>query len=96
MIMARSTRENEHYVYIVECADGTFYTGYTTNIKRRLNEHNYSFKRGAKYTRSRRPVKLVYKEQHDSCSAALKRENQIKRLTRKQKIDLLKNNACNL
>ena len=47
------------HVYIVECADGTYYTGITTDVDRRINEHNYSF-RSAKYTRSRRPVRLVY------------------------------------
>ena len=82
-------KSDEYYVYIVECADGTYYTGYTSNISRRINEHNYSFKKGAKYTRSRRPVRLVYKETFSSISDAMKRENQIKRLTRKQKKDLL-------
>ena len=82
-------KNKEYYVYIVECSDGTYYTGYTSNISRRINEHNYSFKKGAKYTRSRRPVRLVYEEICDSMSAAMKRENQIKRLTRKQKIELL-------
>lgn len=82
-------KSKEYFVYIVECSDGTYYTGYTTNIKRRLNEHNYSFKRGAKYTRSRRPVCLVYQESFDTMSEAMRRENQIKRLSRKQKIELL-------
>lgn len=80
------TLENKkHFVYIVECADGSYYTGYTTNIQRRLNEHNYSFKRGAKYTRSRRPVKLVHSEEHPTRSQALKREHSIKKLSRKKK-----------
>lgn len=80
------TLENKQYfVYIVECADGSYYTGFTTNIKRRLNEHNYSFKRGAKYTRSRRPVKLVHQEEHPTRSQALKREYAIKKLSRKKK-----------
>lgn len=77
---------NQHFVYIVECADGSYYTGYTTDIQRRLNEHNYSFTRGAKYTRSRRPVKLVYSEEHPTRSQALKRENSIKKLSRKKKL----------
>jgi len=75
----------KHFVYIVECADGSYYTGYTTDIQRRLNEHNYSFKRGAKYTRSRRPVKLVHSEEHPTRSQALKRESSIKKLSRKKK-----------
>ena len=87
-------RRDEHFVYIVECADGTYYTGYTTNISRRINEHNFSIKKGAKYTRSRRPVKLVYKEVYDNCSDALRREYQIKQLSRKQKIKLL-TSSCN-
>ena len=82
-------KDKAYFVYIVECSDGTYYTGYTTNIKRRLNEHNYSFKKGAKYTRSRRPVCLVYHEVFDTMSKAMRRENQIKRLSRKQKIELL-------
>ena len=85
---------NSHYVYIVECADGTYYTGYTTNIERRLNEHNFSIKKAAKYTRSRRPVKLVYSESYDSISSAMKREYQIKKMSRNQKIKLL-TSSCN-
>jgi len=77
------------YVYIVECADGSLYTGITTDLNRRLNEHNYSFKLGAKYTRSRRPVRLVYKEEKINRSDASKRELQIKRLTRNKKIELI-------
>ena len=75
-------------VYIVECADGTYYTGITTDVERRLLEHNYSFK-SAKYTRSRRPVRLVYEECHPDRSAATKRECQIKKMKRKQKILLI-------
>ena len=76
------------YVYIVECADGTYYTGITTEVERRLNEHNYSFK-SAKYTRSRRPVKLVYVETSENRSTASRREVQIKKLSRKNKIELI-------
>jgi len=75
-------------VYIVECADGTYYTGITTDIDRRLNEHNYSFK-SAKYTRSRRPVRLVYKEEADNRSRASKREYQIKKYKRDRKKELI-------
>ena len=77
-------------VYIVECADGTYYTGITTDTKRRLLEHNYSFK-SAKYTRSRRPVKLVYEEDAQNRSAASKREYQIKKMKRKDKATLIEN-----
>ena len=79
----------EFYVYIVECADGSYYTGYTTNISRRINEHNYSTRKGSKYTRSRRPVRLVYSETLKSVSNALKREFAIKKLSRKEKKKLI-------
>ena len=78
-----------HYVYIVECADGTYYTGYTTSLERRLNEHNYSTSRCAKYTRSRRPVRLRYYEEYKTVSEALRREHQIKKMSRKKKIELI-------
>ena len=76
------------YVYIVECADGSFYTGITTDVKRRLLEHNYSFK-SAKYTRSRRPVRLVWSKEAANRSEASKEEYRIKRLKRKQKRELI-------
>ena len=77
-----------YYVYIVECADGSYYTGYTTDVQRRLNEHNFS-SRSAKYTRSRRPVRLIYTETFDNLSAALKREYAIKKMSRKGKKALI-------
>ena len=76
------------YVYIVNCADNTLYTGITNDIARRLAEHNFSTK-GAKYTRPRRPVTLVYQEQHSSRSAAAKREYAIKRLSPSAKKKLI-------
>ena len=76
-----------HYVYIVECDDGTYYTGYTTGVKRRVQEHNQG--EGAKYTRGRLPVKLKYKENYKSRSAAMKREHEIKQLTRSCKEELI-------
>jgi len=77
------------YVYIVECADGSLYTGISTDVDRRLLEHNYSFK-AAKYTRSRRPVRLVWtKEVEGGRSGASKEEYRIKRLSRKKKLDLI-------
>jgi len=75
-------------VYIVKCSDGTYYTGITTDINRRLLEHNYSFK-AAKYTRSRRPVRLVYEEDSQNRSTASKRECQIKKMKRKDKKTLI-------
>ena len=75
-------------VYIVECSDGSFYTGITTDIQRRLLEHNHSFK-SAKYTRSRRPVRLVYEEDSQNRSTASKREYQIKKMKRKDKKALI-------
>lgn len=77
-----------YYVYIVECADKSLYTGITTDLSRRIEEHNSSAK-GAKYTSARRPVKVVYWENHKNRSVASKTEAQIKKLTRKQKLALI-------
>ena len=74
----------KYYVYIVECADTTYYSGYTTDLKTRMREHNYS-KKAAKYTRSRRPIKLRYSEELGSKSDAMKREFELKKLTRSEK-----------
>lgn len=76
------------FVYILRCSDKTFYTGITNNLERRLRAHNT--KKGAKYTRSRTPVKLVYVEKKRTRVAAMKRELAIKRLTRKQKMKLVR------
>jgi len=81
---------NNWKVYIVECNDGSFYTGITTDTERRLLEHNYSFK-SAKYTRSRRPVRLVYEEDSQNRSTASKREHQIKKMKRRDKKILIEN-----
>lgn len=75
------------YVYILECNDKTLYTGYTTNLKNRIKKHNNSV--GAKYTRGRTPVKLVYFEVFDTKSEALKREIEIKKFSREKKMDLI-------
>ncbi len=80
--------EQSWFVYIVECQDKTFYTGITTNLQNRIQEHNQSPK-GAKYTRGRRPVILIYSESQVSRSAAASREHQIKQLNRKQKKQLI-------
>jgi putative endonuclease len=79
-----------YFLYIVQCSDNTFYTGITTNLNRRIKEHNNS-KLGAKYTKVRRPVKLVYSKEFINRSAALTEEFEIKSLSRAQKIDLIKN-----
>lgn len=80
-------------VYVVECSDGTLYTGCTTDLTRRLAEHNGCDRKGAKYTRSRRPVKLMYSELHDSRASAARRESAIKRLPRRKKLTLCNGNA---
>ena len=76
-----------HFVYILECADGSLYTGYTTDPDRRVEEHNAGT--GAKYTRGRTPVELVYTERFESRSAAMSREYAIKRLSRTEKEGLV-------
>ncbi len=78
-----------YYVYMVQCADETLYTGIATELERRVKEHNESEK-GAKYTRVRRPVKLVYSEKHQDRSTASKREYEIKKkMSRSQKLKLI-------
>ncbi|WP_410765952.1 GIY-YIG nuclease family protein [Haloferax sp. DFSO60] len=72
-----------HFVYMVECSDGSLYTGYTTDVERRVSEHNAGT--GAKYTRGRTPVELVHVEEYDSKSAAMSREYEIKQLSTKKK-----------
>jgi putative endonuclease len=73
------------YVYLLNCADNTFYTGITTEPKRRLHEHNHDDKKAAKYTRARRPLSMVYFEQCESRSEAGSREYQIRKLSRAKK-----------
>ena len=78
------TRPNDdHYVYVLECADGTFYTGYTTDPERRVREHDAG--EGAKYTRGRTPVELRHVERFDSRSDAMSREYELKQLSREAK-----------
>ena len=76
-----------HYVYILRCFDGSLYTGWTTDLKQRVKAHNEG--KGAKYTRSRRPVELVYHEEFETKSEALKREAAIKRMSREEKLTLI-------
>jgi putative endonuclease len=75
------------FTYIIECADGTLYTGWTTDLENRIAVHNSG--KGAKYTRGRGPVKLVYYEQYDNNKTAQVRECQIKKLKRKEKEELV-------
>ena len=77
-----------NYTYILECSDGTLYTGWTNNLERRLACHNEG--KGAKYTRARRPVELAYYEAFQTKEEAMRREWEIKRMTRKDKILLIK------
>lgn len=77
-----------NYTYIVQCADRTLYTGWTNCLQKRLKAHNEG-KAGAKYTRSKRPVKLVYYEGFETKEEAMRREYAIKQLTRKQKLNLM-------
>lgn len=75
-------------VYILECSDGTFYTGSTPHLEKRINEHN-RLKSGARYTKARRPVVLRYYETLETVSLARTREAVIKRMSRKEKIELM-------
>ena len=76
-----------YYVYIAECADGSLYTGFTDDAARRIAAHNAG--KGAKYTRSRLPVRLVYTEAYETAREARSREWHIKRLTRAEKLALI-------
>ena len=82
--------EMDNYMYIVECSDQSLYTGWTNDLARRMKAHNAG--RGAKYTKSRRPVKLCYWEAFDTKQEAMSREAQVKRLTRAQKLELIQKN----
>lgn len=76
-----------YYCYILECADRTYYTGWTTDPERRVKQHNKGT--GARYTRCRLPVKIVYLEPQPDRTTAMKRERAIKRLSRERKIKLI-------
>jgi putative endonuclease len=78
-----SDGDADHYVYVLECVDGTLYTGYTTDVERRVAEHNAGD--GATYTRGRTPVEVVHVEAFDTKSAAMSREYGIKQLSRAEK-----------
>ena len=78
-----------NYTYILKCSDGTYYTGWTNDMAKRLKTHNEG--KGAKYTRGRGPVELVYLEEFDTKQEAMSKEAKIKRLTRKEKLLLIEN-----
>ena len=82
-------RSGKFYVYMVQCAIDTYYTGYTNDVEKRIREHNDS-SRGAKYLRGRLPVKLVYVKKYSYYKRAVARERSIKRLSHKQKEDLVR------
>ncbi len=77
-----------YFLYLLQCVDGTLYTGITTDLARRVKEHNSS-RLGAKYTRVRRPVKLVYQQEFTTRSEALIEEARIKKLSRLQKLEII-------
>lgn len=88
--MAGLAQQQNNYVYIVKCHDGTFYTGWTNHLDKRIQAHNLG--KGAKYTKSRRPVQLIYYEVFDNKIDAMKREYAIKQLSRQEKEKLVHNN----
>ena len=81
-----------YFVYILECADGTFYIGWTNDLERRIHAHN-TLKSGARYTKIRRPVILKYTEIYRTLSKAMKREYALKKLTKSEKIALINDNG---
>jgi putative endonuclease len=80
--------DKKWFLYVVECSDGTLYTGITKDLNRRINEHNYGIK-AAKYTRSRRPVKLLISWEYKTHSEAASEEYHFKKLNRKQKLEVI-------
>ena len=80
--------ESTWYLYILRCGDGTLYTGITTDVEKRLEQHRCG--KGAKYTRGRGPLELVYREQCEDHSQALKRELAVKAMSREEKLSLIK------
>ena len=81
-------RKGRFFVYILECLHGTYYTGYTSDLENRIKEHNGS-KRGAKYLRGKKPFKVVYVKEYKYFKRAVKKELEIKKLTRKEKEKLI-------
>lgn len=77
-----------NYTYLLRCTDGTLYCGWTNRLEERIKAHNDGL--GAKYTRGRRPVELVYFEKHETRREAMRRESEIKKLSREDKLDMIK------
>lgn len=80
------------YFYIVRCSDNTLYSGQTNNLEKRVKEHNFDKSKSAKYTKVRRPVKLVYSEKYETLQEAMKRELQVKKWSRDKKEALIQGN----
>jgi putative endonuclease len=80
-----------YYIYILRCSDNSLYCGQTTDLERRVREHNFDKSKSAKYLRAKRPVKLVYSEELNSLSDALRREHEIKKMTKIKKEALICN-----
>lgn len=89
MTKENTPQENSWFVYMLRCADDTLYTGIAKDVANRVEQHNNDNIKGAKYTRARRPVVLVYSEVCDSRSSASKREYELKQLSRVEKLDLI-------
>ncbi|MBU4343358.1 MAG: GIY-YIG nuclease family protein [Candidatus Omnitrophica bacterium] len=85
--MKQIRRKNQYYVYIVECTNGTYYTGYTNNLENRIKEHNKGH--GSKYLRGKGPIKLVWCKEYGYYKRAVSKEREIKKLTHKQKQELV-------
>ena len=86
--MKKENKEKKYYAYMLRCKDNTIYSGYTTNIEKRVETHNSG--EGAKYTRARRPVKLAYFEEFETKTEALKREYEFKKYTHKEKEEIIR------
>lgn len=83
----KTENKKKHYTYILRCSDGTYYTGYTDHLERRVKVHNEG--KGAKYTRGRLPVELIYYEEFETKTDAMKREWKLKQLDRRSKEQLI-------
>ncbi|PGZ94439.1 hypothetical protein COE51_22410 [Bacillus pseudomycoides] len=84
--------QNKHYFYVVECADGSYYAGYTNHLEKRIEAHNSG--KGARYTRARRPVRLKYFETYEEKRPAMQAEYRFKQLKRKQKDEYIQKGDC--
>ena len=93
LLMTKQKTDNSWYVYLLTCADDSLYCGITTDIERRLRQHNGEIKGGARYTQARRPVNLAWLEVYQNRSQASVKEYQIKRLSARSKQDLCRNSS---